>query len=335
MDEMLISLAIILIKCGVLIFILLTGFAYMTWLERKVLGRMQTRYGPNRVGPFGLLQPMADGIKLFFKEDIQPSEIDKPVYLLAPALSATLALIAFAVIPVGPPIQLLGRTIEFYIADVNIAVLYLLAISSLAVYSTVLAGWASNSKYPFLGGIRSSAQMISYELPMGIAIVGVLLLVGSLKLVDIVNAQSRLWFVVLQPLGFILYIVCAIAEVNRAPFDLPEAETELVAGYHTEYSGLKFAMFYIAEYTNIIAVSVIAVTLFLGGYQVPFLPPSPIWFLGKLFIFLFMFIWLRATLPRLRYDRLMNLSWKVLLPLSLANLMVTAILIVVKDLYFS
>jgi NADH-quinone oxidoreductase subunit H len=306
---------------------LATGFAYMTLLERKLIARLQVRYGPNRVGPLGLLQPLADGVKLIFKEDIIPSGADRVVFTLAPMLSVIASLIAFAVIPIGPDIEVFGYTIALSVANLDIGLLYLLAISSLGVYGIVLAGWASNSKYAMLGGLRSSAQMISYELGLGLSLIGVIMLVGSLRVTDIVDYQ-RFWpLVLLQPLAFVLYAISGIAETNRAPFDLPEAEQELVAGYHTEYSSMKFAMFFMAEYINMITVSAVATSVFLGGYYGPFgLLPGPWWFFLKVFLLLCAFIWIRATLPRLRYDRLMRLGWTVLLPLGLLNIFVTAAL---------
>jgi NADH-quinone oxidoreductase subunit H len=314
------------VKSVIIIGFLLTGFAYMTLFERKVAGRIQVRYGPNRVGPFGLLQPLADGIKLFFKEDVRPLGADPIVYLAAPAISTLVALAAFAVIPVGPAINLFGVPIPLQLANVDIGILYVLAIGSLGVYGIALAGWSSNNKYSLLGGIRASAQMISYELSLGLSLMGVIMIAGTLNLGEIVDAQSRYWFIFLQPLGFILYVISGIAETNRAPFDLPEAETELVAGYHTEYSGMKFALFFMAEYINMITVSSIATTMFLGGYHGPFnLLDGPWWFLLKILLLLFLYVWLRATLPRLRYDRLMNFGWKVLLPLGLANIVLTAV----------
>jgi len=330
---MIIAIVEWVVKSLVIIVALLTGFAYMTWLERKGAAYIQSRIGPNRAGPFGLLQPVADAIKLFFKEDIVPAQADKIIYTLAPVMSVVPALIAFAVIPVGDSITLFGRTIPLHLANVNVALLYLLAVSSLGVYGIVLGGWSSNNKYALLGGLRSSAQMVSYELALGLSLVGVVLLAGSFSLVDIVEAQRRLPFIVLQPLGFLLYAVCAVAEVNRAPFDLPEAEQELVAGYHTEYTGLRFALFFMAEYVNLITVSAIATTLFLGGWHGPFLDEvlGPLWFFLKVFVLCFTFVWIRATWPRMRYDRLMNLGWKVLLPLALLNVILTATGIVVWD----
>jgi len=320
-----IFLLVALIKSVIIMAILLTGFAYATLLERKLVAGMQVRYGPNRVGPWGLLQPLADGIKLAFKEDSAPRGSDRVVFTLAPLISVIMAMCAFAVIPIGPTITVFGQQIGLELADVNIAILYVLGVTSLGIYGIVLAGWASNNKYSLLGGVRSSAQMISYELALGLSLVGVLMITGTLQLTDIVNAQQSVWFIFLQPLGFIIYFISAIAETNRAPFDLPEAETELVAGYHTEYSGMKFAMFFMAEYINMITVSAIATTLFLGGWHGPLdLADGPWWFFIKVFILMCVFIWLRATLPRLRYDRLMNFGWKVLLPLALLNIVLTA-----------
>ncbi len=322
-----------LIVAVIIVFALITGFAYLTYAERRIIAFMQVRLGPNRVGPFGLLQPLADGIKLVMKEDIVPTQADKPVFALAPMFSLIVALIAFAVIPftVAFSFTIGGTQISGpgALADLNIGVLYVFAATSLAVYGIVLGGWASNNKYSLLGGIRSSAQMISYELALGMAVVGVLIITGSLRLTDIISFQAHhipniFW----QPVGFVLYCTAAIAEVNRAPFDLPEAEQELVAGYHVEYSSFRFAMFFMAEYINMITVSAFATTLFLGGPLGPFTIIWPwlsglIWFTIKVVILLFTFIWLRATLPRVRYDRLMTLGWRWLLPLALLNIVAT------------
>jgi NADH-quinone oxidoreductase subunit H len=298
---------------------------YLTLFERRVISRLQIRLGPNRVGPGGLLQPLADGLKLLFKEDIAPAPADRPLYLLAPAVSLFAAIAAFAVMPIGPTIDIAGTQIPLVIANLQVGVLYLVGVSSLGVYGLVLGGWASGSKYSLLGGLRAAAQIVSYELIIGLALVGVVLVGGSLSLGDLVAGQARsVPYVLLQPLGFLLYLIAAVAEVNRAPFDLPEADTELVAGYHTEYSGMRFAMFYIAEYVNMITVSAVAATIFFGGWAFPILP-GPWWLLIKVGIFLFLFVWIRATLPRLRYDQLMRLSWSVLLPLALLNVAVTAI----------
>jgi len=325
-EEMMGFLLATLFKICLVVGLLLLAVAYLTWLERKVIGDIQVRFGPSRVGPFGLLQPIADGIKLMFKEDVVPANADRVIFILAPALSFVPALIVFAVIPFGP---------SFVITDVNVGLLYVFAVASLGVYGSVLAGWASNSKYSLLGGLRSSAQMVSYELGLGLSVLGVVMMTGSLSLVDIVEAQKGTWLGILprwnifpQFLGFVIFLISSNAELNRAPFDLPEAETELVAGFHTEYSSMKFALFFMAEYANMIAVAALATTLFLGGWRGPLLPPV-IWFLLKVFAFIFLFIWIRATLPRFRYDQLMGFGWKVLLPLALANVMFTAALILI------
>jgi NADH-quinone oxidoreductase subunit H len=325
-----VDLLIAVVKSVVIIGLLLTGFAYMTYIERKVVAHMQSRIGPNRAGPRGLLQPVADGIKLMFKEDIVPADVDKVVYWMAPAMAVVPAIIAFAVVPIGAPVHLFGRVIPLQLADINVAVLYVLAASSLAVYGVVLAGWSSNNKYSLLGGLRASAQLISYELALGLSVIGVVMLAGSLSLSDIVAAQHPLPFIVLQPLGFLIFAICAVAETKRAPFDLPEAEQELVAGFHTEYSGLKFTLFFMAEYIAMITMSAIATTLFLGGWKGPFLSNilGPVWFSLKVLFLLFVFVWIRATWPRVRYDRLMNFGWKVLLPLGLLNVFLTAVGIV-------
>ena len=303
------------------IFVILNGMlgmvSYVIYAERKIAGHMQARTGPNRVGPFGLLQPIADVLKLFFKEEFIPAGANKVIFHIAPMLAVIPALVSFAVIPIGP---------NFTVTDINVGLLLFLAMSSLGVYSITLAGWSSNNKYALLGGLRSSAQMISYELAMGLSTVGVLLLAGSLSLVEIVKAQQHLWFVVVQPLGFVIFLITALAETNRAPFDLPEAEAELVAGFHTEYSSMKFGLFFLGEFANVITICSIAVTLFLGGWNGPWLPDSLkfLWFFVKLGALVFFFIWVRWTFPRLRYDQLMQLGWKVLLPLALLNVMVTA-----------
>jgi NADH-quinone oxidoreductase subunit H len=320
---MLIDLLIAVVKVLVVFTAMLLIVAYTTLMERKVLGRMQVRFGPNRVGPFGLFQPVADGIKLFFKEDIIVPHANKIIYILAPAVIVITALVSYAVIPFGDTVKILGRNVDLVVADVNVGLLYLFAISSLGVYGVVLGGWASNNKYSLLGSIRSSAQMISYELSLGLSIVGVMMIAGTLSLNQIVAAQSPVWFIVYQPLGFILYIISAAAEVSRTPFDLTECENELVAGYQTEYSSMKFGLYYLAEYAHILVVSSLAVSLFFGGWHGPFLPPV-VWFLIKVFVFIFIFIWVRATFPRFRYDQLMKFGWKVLFPLSLLNIMLTA-----------
>ena len=308
------------------------GFAYVTLYERKVLARMQVRWGPNRAGPRAVLQPVADGVKLIFKEELIPTNADKIIFVVAPIITVIPALIITGVVPWGDQIILFGRTIQLHLADINIAVLYIMSITSISVYGITLAGWSSNNKYATLGGMRATAQMISYELALGLAFIGPILLAGSMSLQDIVVAQKNLPFMILQPLGAVIYMIATIAEVNRAPFDMPEAEQELTAGYHTEYSGMKFALFFMAEYIKMIAVSTIGATLFLGGYLGPFVDQlpwlGPIYLIGKVAILLYGLIWIRATLPRIRYDRLMAFGWKVLFPLALLNVVLTALGIV-------
>jgi len=317
-----------LVKVHIVLGFVLLGVPLIVWMERKVLGHMQDRIGPQRVGPYGLLQTIADGIKLFMKEDILPTQADKVVYFLAPGIAVVTALAAMTVIPFGDTVTLFGRTIPLRITDVNIAILFLLGATSMGVYGIVLGGWASNSKYPLLGGLRSSAQMISYELAQGISLIGVIMITGSLSLSEIGRQQEKLWFIVPQFFAFVIYVICSVAETNRAPFDLAEAETELVAGFHTEFSSMKFALYFLAEYANMMVVSGVAITCFLGAWHGPFLP-GPLWFLIKLTCFLFFYIWLRATFPRLRYDQLMAFGWKVLLPASLLNLAATAVVLTV------
>jgi NADH-quinone oxidoreductase subunit H len=327
---MLAFIVISIIKILVVFVAFLLMIAYLTWLERKLLGHFQVRLGPMRVGPHGLLQPFADGIKLLFKEELIPAHVSKFIYNLAPLLVFIPALIIMAVIPFGDRITVFGQNIDLVISDFNMGILYVLAITSLGVYGLVLAGWSSNNKYSLLGGLRSSAQMISYEVSLALSLIGVLMMAGSLSLVGIVETQGKFfnWFIFRQPLGFLLYLVCAIAEINRAPFDLPEADNELVAGYYTEYSSMKFAMFFLGEYGSMINVGAVATTLFLGGWHGPFLPPV-VWFLLKLCGFLFFLVWIRATLPRFRYDQLMNFGWKVLLPLALLNVFITGLVMIV------
>jgi NADH-quinone oxidoreductase subunit H len=325
-----------LIKSVILLAILVTGFAYTTFLERRLLARIQVRVGPNRAGPFGFLQPMADGIKLIFKEELIPASAFKTVFILAPVITVIPALVITAVVPWGSSIELFGRTISLGVADINVAILYILSVASISVYGIVLAGWSSNNKYAMMGGLRSSAQMLSYELALGLALVGPMLIAGSMSLNEIVEAQRSVWFIVFQPLGAFIFYVAMLAEVNRAPFDMPEAEQELTAGYHTEYSGMKFALFFMGEYIKMIAVSAIFASLFLGGFRGPFVDQfpllGPVYLLAKIVGSLLIMIWVRATLPRLRYDRLMSFGWKVLLPLSVLNLFVTAVVIVLLDL---
>ena len=315
------------IKIGIVVGVLLLIIAYLIWVERKVMAHMQIRLGPMRVGWHGLLQPIADGIKLIFKEDIIPSQASKVVFVLAPVIATVPALMSIAVIPFGDTISILGISIDMVIADVNIGILYILAVTSVGVYGIMLGGWSSNNKYSLLGALRSSAQMISYELSLGLSLIGVIMISQSLSLVDIVNSQAKCWFVVLQPLAFLIYAISAIAETNRCPFDLPEAETELVAGFHTEYSSMKFALFFMAEYANIITVSAVAVTFFFGGWRGPFLPPV-VWFLIKMALCIFFFVWLRSTYPRFRYDQLMKFGWKILLPAALVNILITGLVMV-------
>ncbi len=349
MFELGVKIAFSLAQITVVFGIVLLTVMFLTLAERKVIGWMQDRMGPMEVGPYGILQPIADGLKLFFKEDIIPAGANKFLFSLAPILALVPALIGFAVIPFGPnqTVELFGIQFKpFVISDVNIGILYILAFTSIGAYGVILGGWASNSKYSLLGGLRSAAQVISYELNVGLAIVGVLLLAGSLSLVKITEAQGGgfwHWYIFALPFpqifAFVVYVISAVAETNRVPFDLPEAESELVAGFFTEYSGMRFAFFFIAEYANMILVSCIAAALFLGGWNAPY-PGTAIerlgfphlawieqvvWFATKVYVFLFLFFWLRATLPRLRYDQLMRFGWKVMLPIALGNILVTSI----------
>lgn len=316
----------LIIKLSIVLIVLLTLAAYLVWVERKLLARMQARYGPNRAWKFGLLQPLADVIKLMTKEDAVPQGADKRIFLLAPGIVGATALLIFAVIPFGKDITLLGRTVPMVVTDLNVGLLFFLALSSIGVYGVALGGWASNSKYSLLGGIRAAAQMISYEVSLGLSLVPIVMLAGSFSLVDIVNAQNRLPFILMQPVSFILFFVSAAAEIKRIPFDLPEAENELVAGYHTEYSGMRFGLFFLGEYITMIVLGGLVAIFFLGGWRGPVLPPT-LWFLSKVFLTVFILIWFRGTLPRLRYDRLMNIGWKVLIPVSLLNIMATGALI--------
>jgi NADH-quinone oxidoreductase subunit H len=319
-----VALLVLIVKIVLLIAILMGGFAYTMLLERRFLGFFQLRYGPNRVGPMGLLQPLADGLKMMMKEDLMPAAADPWVFRLAPVVSVLAALAVDAVIPFGAPIHLFGLNINLDIANPSVGLLYAFAFSSLGVYGIVLAGWSSQNKYSLLGGIRSSAQLISYELAMGLSVMGVLVMTGTANLEQIVLwQQHHVWLILPQIVPFLIFFITVVAETNRTPFDLPEAESELVAGYHTEYSGMRFAMFYIAEYINMITASGLAATLFLGGWVGPILPPI-IWFFIKVGVFVFIFIWVRATLPRFRYDRLMNFGWKVLLPVAFLYFLGTA-----------
>jgi NADH-quinone oxidoreductase subunit H len=344
------------IKSLFVIFALLTGFAYLTLYERRALARIQTRIGPNRAGPQGLLQPIADAVKLIFKEELTPAKADRVLFFWAPVITMVPSIILAAAIPFGPPdIHLFGRTIAFVVANINVGVLYLMSIASIAVYGIVLAGWSSNNKYAMLGGLRSSAQMISYELSLGLMFVTAIVLSNSMNLYTIIEKQKNIWYAVVQPVGALIFLIVTLAEVNRAPFDMPEAEQELTAGYHSEYSGMKFALFFMAEYQKMIVIAMISATLFFGGYRElwfmkdTFLSVDAVWkigsfqtqawFLGPLYllakviVLLFFMIWIRATWPRIRYDRLMAFGWKILLPLSLAITFITATGALLSELY--
>ncbi len=317
-----VDIALFAAKLAMVFFVILTLAAYLVFAERRVLAWIQDRKGPNRVGPFGLLQPLADLIKLLTKEDFIPTAADKWLFYLAPAMAAIPAILTFSVIPFGKPVAIAGHQVPLLIADLNVGLLFFLALSSIAVYGVALGGWASNSKYSLLGGIRGLAQLISYELSMGLSLVPVVMLAHSFSLTDIVAAQARLPFIVYQPLAFIIFLVSITAECKRIPFDIPEAEGELVAGFHTEYSGMRFGLFFVGEYINIIVLGGLATTFFLGGWHGPLLPPV-VWFSLKTLAVAFFFIWMRGTLPRLRYDQLMHLGWKVLTPIALVNILVT------------
>jgi NADH-quinone oxidoreductase subunit H len=312
-----------LIKNVVVIACLMFFVAYLTLLERKFLGYIQVRVGPDRVGPFGIWQPIADGIKSFFKEDVIPGNADKPVFILAPIISFVAALSMFALIPFGDKVVLFGREIDLVIADVDVGILYVFALATLGEYGIVLGGWSSGNKYGILGSLRAAAQMISYEVALGIILMGTIILTGSLRLTAIVKAQRGMWFIVYQPFAFLLYVVASLAEINRTPFDMPESESELACGFNIEYSSMKFALFMIAEYAHLVTVSALATTFFLGGWLGPVLP-GPLWFAIKTLVMIFVFIWIRGTFPRLRYDHIMKLGWKVLFPLALLNLVITA-----------
>ena len=358
MSAIWIFLIVAVIKIAITLGVLLTVVAYTVWLERKVVGHMQNRWGPSRVGPFGLLQPLADGIKFLLKEDLMPPYVDRNLYLLAPALSVIMALTSIALIPIGPIVHLFGISTAEQITgvvnsaghagDINVGILVILGITSLGVYGIALAGWSSNSKYSLLGSLRASAQMISYEVSLGLSLVGVLLVSGTLSLRGIVDGQLGYWFGFIpqwnifrgcQIFAFVIYMIAAFAETNRIPFDLPEAETELVAGYHTEYSAMKFAMFFMAEYANMITVACIASVMFLVGWSGPpmlFLPAvlqaflPLLYFAAKVFCFLFLYIWIRGTLPRFRYDQLMSFGWKFLFPAALSTVIITAFFVSIR-----
>ena len=330
-----------LLKIVIVLLSVIASVAYMVLLERKVIAWIQVRLGPMRVGPYGILQPIADVIKLLLKEDITPARADRWVFAAAPIIVLVPALIVFAVIPFGSTVRLFGRDIPLYVADINVGLLYIVSVASIGIYGIILGGWASNSKYPLLGSLRSSAQLISYEVAITLTLVSVIMTAGTLSMVKIVEAQqaSRWWFLFVQPVAFVMLFIGGLAETNRAPFDLPEAEQELTAGFFTEYSGIRFALFFLAEYANMIVVSSVATTLFLGGWLAPFpnvgalgflgFVPGWIWFLLKMFVLLYLFIWIRGTFPRYRYDQLMRIGWKVLIPLAIANVIVTAALTVI------
>lgn len=328
MVDGLIGFLILILKLAIVLGCLLFFAAYLVWVERKLLARFQVRLGPNRAGPFGLLQPIADAIKMLAKEDVVPESADRMIFLLAPAVVAATALLMFAVVPFGPKLTIAGRSIPLVIADLNVGLLYVFALSSLGVYGVALGGWASNSKYSLLGGIRGAAQMISYELALGLSLVPIVMLTRSFSLVDIVEAQARYPFILVQPVAFVIFVISAMAESKRIPFDLPEAENELGAGFHTEYSGMRFGLFFIGEYVHMQVLGALVAVFFLGGWRGPFLPP-PIWLMLKMLLVALVMIWIRATLPRLRYDQLMAIGWKVLLPVALVNIWVTGIVVLI------
>jgi NADH-quinone oxidoreductase subunit H len=324
--DFLLGLIVLLIKIAVMLGGMLLVASYLVWLERKLLARLQIRLGPNRAGIFGLLQPIADGIKLLTKEDIVPTQADGVIFRLAPAVVAVTAMLMFAVVPLGPDIRVFGRAVPMVITDLNVGLLFVFALSSLGVYGVALGGWASNSKFALLGGIRGAAQMISYELALGLSLVPVVMLAGSFSLTTIVDAQAGIPFIVLQPVSFAIFVISAMAESKRIPFDLPEAENELGAGFHTEYSGMRFGLFFLGEYVHIQVLGALTAVFFLGGWHGPLLPPV-VWLMLKIFIVALIMIWIRGTLPRLRYDQLMALGWKVLIPASLINIVVTGVFI--------
>ena len=341
------TLIIPVLKIAILLNAVLIAVTYMVLLERKVMAWVQSRLGPMRVGPYGVLQPIADAVKLMIKEDITPVRVDRWVFTAAPIIALVPALVVFAVIPFGSDINLFGRTIPLYVTDINVGLLFLVSVTSIGVYGIILAGWASNSKYPLLASLRASAQLVSYEIAVTMTLVSLVMTAGTLSMVGIVEAQRDfsfslgpfqlrgLWFAFAQPVAFLLVLIGGLAETNRAPFDLPEAEQELTGGFHTEYSGMRFALFFLAEYANVIVVSCVLTTLFFGGWLRPFpnvpwlafldILPGWIWFLGKTFVFLYIFVWIRATWPRYRYDQLMRLGWKVLIPIAIGNIVVTGV----------
>ncbi|MGD8541303.1 MAG: NADH-quinone oxidoreductase subunit NuoH [Desulfobacteraceae bacterium] len=322
------GIILLLAKIAVILAVVLLVAAYLVWIERKLLARMQVRRGPNRAGKFGLLQPVADAVKLLTKEDTVPAEADRPIFLLAPAVVALTALLMFAVVPFGPPLILWGRQVPMVIADLNVGLLFIFALASLGVYGVALGGWAANSKFSLLGGIRGAAQMISYELALGLSLVPVVILARSFSLVDIVAAQSRVPFVLVQPIACAIFFISAVAEIKRIPFDLPEAENELGAGFHMEYSGMRFGLFFIGEYVHMQVLGALVAVFFLGGWHGPLLP-GPVWLLLKMMLVCLVLIWIRGTLPRLRYDQLMDLGWKVLVPAALVNILLTGVIVLI------
>ncbi len=322
------GLIVLLIKLGVVLVALLLTAAYLVWAERKLLARLQVRLGPNRAGKFGLLQPIADMIKLLTKEDLVPESADRVIFLLAPAVVSVTALLMFAVVPFGTDITLFGRRVPLIISDINVALLLVFAFSSLGVYGVALGGWASNSKFALIGGIRGAAQMISYELPLGLSLVPVVMMARSFSLVDIVNAQRGYPFILVQPLAFAIFVISAMAESKRIPFDLPEAENELGAGFHTEYSGMRFGLFFLGEYVHMQVLGALVAVFFLGGWRGPWLP-GPVWLFVKIIAVALVMIWIRGTLPRLRYDQLMAICWKVLVPAALINIILTGFVMLI------
>jgi NADH-quinone oxidoreductase subunit H len=326
MTDILLGILVMLVRMAVVLAVVFGLAAYMILVERKLLGRFQVRYGPNRVGLFGLLQPIADGLKMLLKEDIIPDGVDRRIFLVAPAIVAGAALFSFAVVPFGPTFTLFGRPVPQVVTDTDVGLLLIFGLSSLAVYGVALGGWTSDNKYSLLGGVRGAAQMISYELALGLALVPVAMTAQSLNLTDIVNAQASLPFALTQPVAFLIFVISSLAETNRIPFDLPEAENELQAGFHTEYSGMRFALFFVGEYVNMILLGSVTAIFFLGGWHGPFLPPI-LWFGLKVLAVPVFLIWTRASLPRLRYDQLMALGWKCLVPVGLANILVTGALL--------
>ncbi len=324
----LLGIVVLIAKMALVLGCLLFLAAYLVWVERKLLARLQIRYGPNRAGVFGLLQPVADALKMLTKEDIVPDAVDRPVFLLAPAIVAATALLMGAVVPFGDTVTLWGHAVPMVVSDINVGLLFIFALSSLGVYGVALGGWASNSKYSLLGGIRGAAQMISYELALGLSLVPIVMLAGSFSLVDIVDAQARYPFILVQPVSFLIFLIAAMAESKRIPFDMPEAENELGAGFHTEYSGMRFGLFFIGEYVHIQVLGALLAVFFLGGWRGPLLPP-PIWLLIKIIFVALVMIWIRGTLPRFRYDQLMAVGWKFLIPVALINIVVTGAVILI------